>query len=58
MFYATVIKKTKKKSIFDVINCLNWWNVDKNVTAIKINFMKNDFNFKKLCSVKGLVGSV
>ena len=58
MFYATAIKKRKKKGLLDMLNCLNWWAAQTNVTAIKISIMNNSRNLKKVCCVKGLIGSL
>ena len=56
--YATAIKKQRKKSILDLLNCLNWWETSSKITAIKINIIKNDKTTRKLCCIKGLAGDI
>lgn len=39
-----------------MIDCFNWWT-EANVTAIKININNREKDSKRVCRIRGLVGS-
>ena len=53
--HATAIKHGKK-SFMQIIDCFNWWT-DGNVTAIKMTVRTREKDSKRICRIRGLVGS-
>jgi len=39
-----------------IIDCFNWWT-DAGVTAIKMNITTREKDSKRVCRIRGLVGS-
>lgn len=53
--HATAIRHGKK-SFFQVIDCFNWWT-EGAITAIKMTIVTREKDSKRVCRVRGLVGS-
>jgi hypothetical protein len=53
--HATAVKHGKK-SFMQIIDCFNWWT-EGSVTAIKMNIVTREKDSKRVCRIRGLVGS-
>jgi hypothetical protein len=49
--------KQKKRSILDLINCLNFGGSDEGVTAVKIQVKTNEAKAVRVAKLRGLVGA-
>lgn len=49
--------KQKKRSLLDLINCLNFSSSSEGVTAIKISIKTNESKSIRTAKLKGLVGA-
>lgn len=54
--HATMVKQ-KKRSILDLINCLNFGGSDEGVTAVKIQVKTNEAKAVRVAKLRGLVGA-
>lgn len=53
--HATAIKHAKK-SFMQLIDCFNWWT-QGNVTAVKMTISTREKDSKRVCRIRGLIGS-
>jgi aspartate carbamoyltransferase regulatory subunit len=53
--HATVIKQIKK-TFLQMLDCFNWVS-EGNMTAIKLTIQTNEKTSKRICKLRGLVGS-
>lgn len=57
--YATAIKKGKKASFWELVNCLGWMTPKNNLSVVKLNIFQNQKKLDsvtKVCRIRSLSG--